>query len=392
MKPNFSKINCPECGSSFDLDSALSKELSTEIEKKIKLESEKELQAKLLQSKQEADERLKELSRSVSEKNHELKTLKESELKLLKESKKVREKEENLELEIERKVQEKLKADDQERSKLYQQKIELREKEFQLKEEGLKKKVEELTRQVSQGSQQMQGEVLELVLEDKLRQLFPGDQIAPVEKGIKGADIIQVVNSKLGKNTGSIIWEVKNTKNWSPSWIPKLKEDMRSAKANIAVIVSTALPKDFGSFGQVEGVWITSPSCLEGLATALRNQLLAAHSITQANTGKNKKMEDIYSYLSGDGFRQRVEAIVEAFQTLQTELQKEKAVAARNFAKREKQISQVLHGTLGMYGDLEALLGQDIFEIELVQEHLESEPEQSSLLPSTPSSLTPKRS
>ena len=103
-------------------------------------------------------------------------------------------------------------------------------------------------------------------------------------------------------------------------------------------------------------------------------------------------MEDIYSYLSGDGFRQRVEAIVEAFQSLQTELQKEKAVAARNFAKREKQISQVLHGTLGMYGDLEALLGQDILEIELVQEHLESEAEQSNLLPSTPSSLAPKRS
>jgi len=374
MKSNISQLKCPECGSSFDLDSALSREVSEEIEARLKLESERMLEMKLSESRAENDAKLKELSRAVSEKESELKKSKQTELELLKEARKVKEKEEQLELEIERKVQEKLNADEEERTKIYQQKFALKEKEFQLKEEGLKKKVEDLTRQVSQGSQQMQGEILELVLEDKLRQLFPSDSIEPVAKGVRGADIIQLVRNKLGKETGSIIWEVKNTKNWSLSWTSKLKEDMRAAKANLAVIVSSALPKELGSFGIVDGVWVANAESLTGLATALRNQLLLAHSITQANTGKNLKMEDVYRYLSGDGFKQRVETIVDAFQTLQTELQKEKAVAARNFAKREKQISQVLQGTLGMYGDLEALLGQDVLEIELVRERLEEEP------------------
>jgi class 3 adenylate cyclase len=150
---------------------------------------------------------------------------------------------------------------------------------------------DELRRKLQQGSQQLQGEVLELALEDLISQTFPSDLIQPVPKGINGADIIQRVQNPNGDLAGSIIWESKRTKAWSDGWIQKIKDDQRQAKADIAIMVSDALPKDCSHFKQIGGIWVTHPRCAIHLASALRLLLLEVASAKRAAVGKNEKME-----------------------------------------------------------------------------------------------------
>jgi hypothetical protein len=222
---------------------------------------------------------------------------------------------------------------------------------------------DELRRKLQQGSQQLQGEVLELALEDLISQTFPSDLVQPVPKGISGVDIIQRVQNPNGDLAGSIIWESKRTKAWSDSWIQKIKDDQRQAKADIAIIVSDALPKDCSHFKQISGIWVTHPRCAVHLASALRLLLLEVASAKRAAVGKNEKMEILYAYLSGIEFRQRVDAIVEAFVTMQDDLQEERRSTERRWAKREKTIQRVISNTSGMYGDLQGLVGSSLATI-----------------------------
>ena len=219
---------------------------------------------------------------------------------------------------------------------------------------------EELHRKLQQGSQQTQGEVLELELEQLLRTHFPLDQIESVPKGIGGADVIQRVVSKSGNFCGTIVWESKRTKAWSEGWPQKLKDDQRAVKAEIAVLVSEILPKDCKNFGQCDGIWVSNSQCAVGLAAALRVQLVEVAMTKLAAVGKNEKMETLYQYLSGSEFRQRVEAIVEAFVAMQEDLQEERRVTERRWAKREKQIQKVISNTSGMYGDFQGLIGSSL--------------------------------
>ena len=222
---------------------------------------------------------------------------------------------------------------------------------------------DELRRKLQQGSQQLQGEVLELALEDLISQTFPSDQVQPVPKGINGADIIQRVHNPNGDLAGSIIWESKRTKAWSDGWIQKIKDDQRQAKADIAIMVSDALPKDCSHFKQISGIWVTHPRCAIHLAAALRLLLLEVASAKRAAVGKNEKMEILYAYLSGIEFRQKVDAIVEAFVTMQEDLQEERRSTERRWAKREKTIQRVISNTSGMYGDLQGLVGSSLATI-----------------------------
>ena len=222
---------------------------------------------------------------------------------------------------------------------------------------------DELRRKLQQGSQQLQGEVLELALEDLISQTFPSDLVQPVPKGINGADIIQRVQNPNGDLAGSIIWESKRTKAWSDGWIQKIKDDQRQAKADIAIMVSDALPKDCNHFKQISGIWVTHPRCAIHLASALRLLLLEVASAKRAAVGKNEKMEILYAYLSGIEFRQRVDAIVEAFVTMQEDLQEERRSTERRWAKREKTIQRVITNTSGMYGDLQGLVGSSLATI-----------------------------
>ena len=229
---------------------------------------------------------------------------------------------------------------------------------------SMQKQIEELKRKAEQGSQQLQGEVQELELEALLRAKFPRDTIEPVPKGEHGGDALQRIVGPSGQPCGTIIWESKRTKNWSDGWLAKLREDQRAAKAEIAVIVSQSLPKEIETFGVVEGVWVTHTKTILPLALTLRHTLIEVASARQASEGQQTKTEMIYQYLTGPRFRQRVEAIVEAFSTMQEDLDKEKKAIIKQWAKREEQIERVMQATAGMYGDLQGIAGKTIQEIE----------------------------
>ncbi|HEY7715067.1 MAG TPA: DUF2130 domain-containing protein [Candidatus Binatia bacterium] len=229
---------------------------------------------------------------------------------------------------------------------------------------AMQKQIEELKRRAEQGSQQLQGEVQELELEALLSARFPRDTIQPVPKGEFGGDVLHRVFGPLNQICGTILWESKRTKNWSDGWLPKLREDQRAAKAEIAVIISQALPKEVETFGYVDGVWIADPKVALPLAFSLRQTLIEVACARQASEGQQTKMEMVYSYLTGPRFRQRVQAIVEAFSSMREDLDREKKVITRQWAKREEQIDRVMQATVGMYGDLQGIAGKTLQEIE----------------------------
>jgi hypothetical protein len=221
----------------------------------------------------------------------------------------------------------------------------------------LKRQIDEWKRKAEQGSQQTQGEVVELEIENNLRAWFPYDEIEEVKKGVKGGDVLHKVRDGYGRECGVILWESKHTKAWQAGWISKLKEDQREAKAELAVIASKVLPAEIKNFGDIEGVYITNYESIFGVATVLRTQLIRLYAARQSMIGKNEKLEVIWTYLHGTQFKQRVEAIFESFTSMKENLDKEKKAMNRLWAEREKQIEQVINNTGGMYGDLQGLLG-----------------------------------
>ena len=229
---------------------------------------------------------------------------------------------------------------------------------------SMQQTIEELKRKAEQGSQQLQGEVQELELENLLRAKFPFDSIEPVAKGEFGGDVLQRVVSQTGQQSGAILWESKRTKNWSDGWLTKLREDQRAAKADVSVLVSQVLPKGIEAFDVVDGVWVTSPRAALPVATVLRHTLLQVSMARQIGDGQQTKTEMVYQYLTGPRFRHRVEAIVEAFSSMQADLDKERKVIMKQWAKREEQIERVMGATVGMYGDLQGIAGKSLQEIE----------------------------
>ena len=228
-------------------------------------------------------------------------------------------------------------------SKQFSEESNLKLKEKQKQIDDLRKSLEEAKRKSEQGSMEIQGEVLELDLEQTLHSQFIHDVITPVPKGIKGADVIQEVRDASLNECGKIIWEAKNTKKWSPQWLQKLKDDQREIGANIALLVSVALPDGINSFGMIDGVWVTDIQSYKPLASALREQLIQVSFARNASQGKSEKMDVMFNYLSGDEFRQRVEAIVDTFSDMHDQLNKEKRAMERIWKEREKQIQRIRH-------------------------------------------------
>jgi hypothetical protein len=243
-----------------------------------------------------------------------------------------------------------------------EQKFKVMEKEQTIA--AMQKQIEDLKRRAEQGSQQLQGEVQELELENLLRLKFPYDAIDPVPKGEYGGDVLHRVVGTGGQPCGVILWEFKRTKNWSDAWLVKLRDDQRTARAEIAIIVSHSLPKGVETFELIEGVWVTHPRATLPVAMILRQSLLEVALARQSSEGQQTKTEMVYQYLTGPRFRQRVEAIVEAFSTMQQDLEKERKAIMKQWAKREEQIERVMTATVGMYGDLQGIAGRSLQEIE----------------------------
>jgi len=269
-----------------------------------------------------------------------------------------------MELTIEKKVQESLGHAREQGRKDAEEKLKLSVSEKELTISSMQKQIEELKRRAEQGSQQLQGEVQELEMESLLRSKFPVDTIEPVAKGEFGGDALQRVNNSSGQLCGTILWESKRTKNWSDGWLSKLRDDQRTAKCEIAVLVSQVLPKDVDTFDLIDGVWVTQPRAAIPVALMLRHSLIEINAARQSLAGQQTKTEMIYHYLTGPRFKQRVEAIVEAFSSMQEDLDKEKKVITKQWAKREEQISRVMNSTVGMYGDLQGIAGKSLQEIE----------------------------
>ena len=236
------------------------------------------------------------------------------------------------------------------------------EKEQQIA--SMQRQIEDLKRKAEQGSQQLQGEAQEIELESILNGKFPQDIIEPVPKGEFGGDLLHRVIGPLGQHCGTILWESKRTKNWSEAWLSKLRSDQRSAKAEIALIVSNALPKGLTTFDLIDGVWVAEPKYAVPIAVALRHALIELHNARQAGEGQQTKMEQVYRYLTGPGFRHRIEAIAEKITEMQDDLERERRAITRMWAKREAQINGVIESTAGMFGDLQGIAGKAIGEIE----------------------------
>jgi hypothetical protein len=268
-----------------------------------------------------------------------------------------------LELTVETRVQEGLTAIREQAKKEAEEGLKLKVMEKEQTIASMQIQIEELMRRAEQGSQQLQGEVQELELEALLRTRFPRDTIEPVPKGEYGDDALQRVFGPLGQLCGTVLWESKRTKNWSDGWLVKLRDDQRAAKAEIAVIVSQTLPKGVDSFDLIEGVWVTHSRSMLSVAVALRHSLIEIASARQALEGQQTKTEMVYQYLTGPRFRHRVEAIVEAFSSMQEDLDKEKKAITKQWAKREEQIERVMQATVGMYGDLQGIAGKTLQEI-----------------------------
>ncbi|GMV90897.1 MAG: hypothetical protein AMXMBFR82_06750 [Candidatus Hydrogenedentota bacterium] len=269
-----------------------------------------------------------------------------------------------LELTVEKRVQESLDATREQARKEAEESLKLKVMEKEQTITSMQKQIEELKRKAEQGSQQLQGEVQELELEAVLAARFPMDTITPVPKGEFGGDVLHCVMTPVGLTCGTILWESKRTKNWSDGWLSKLRDDQRAAKAEIAVIVSQALPKDIDSFDLKDGVWVVHPRAVLPVALSLRHTLTEVAMARQAIEGQQTKMEMVYQYLTGPRFRQRVQAIAEAFSSMQEDLDKEKRAIMKQWAKRQEQIDRVIQATVGMYGDLQGIAGKSLQEIE----------------------------
>jgi hypothetical protein len=305
-----------------------------------------------------------ELENALKENNAKLAEAQKAQTDLIRKQRELDTKLREADLSVEKRIQEGLNATREQARKEVEGELKLKVAEKEQTISSMQKQIEELKRKAEQGSQQLQGEVQELELEGLLAAKFLHDTIEPVPKGEHGGDVIQRVVGPLGQACGTILWESKRTKNWSDGWLVKLREDQRAAKAEIAILVSQALPKEVETFDLVEHVWVVHPRVAIPVATALRQSLVELAVARQASEGQQTKMEMVYGYLTGPRFRQRVQAIVEAFSSMQEDLDREKKAITKQWAKREEQIERVMQATVGMYGDLQGIAGKTLQEIE----------------------------
>ncbi|MBL7903192.1 MAG: DUF2130 domain-containing protein [Bacteroidia bacterium] len=405
---NNSTIKCPNCKHEFPIGNALALEIENEIkarylkrfnEDKQALEAEKarlaaetealkvqaENQDKLLNDKvrlareqlteearkkaaEEMNQRFELLNKELTEKSQKLKDSEGKELELLKKQREIQEREDRLKLELEKQLLERQKEIEEKAKKMEGERFELKIKELEKKLEDQVQMAETMRRKMEQGSMQLQGEVQELALEELLRGSFPFDRIEEVSKGVKGADCMQIVVNAQAVECGKIIYESKRTKAFTNEWIEKLKLDMRNQKADIAVIVTETLPRDMNSFGMKDGVYICRFNEVKALAHLLRDSLIRISQAMVSQENKGDKMHMLYDYLTGNEFRQHIEAVVEGFVSMKETIGREKLQMEKLWKEREKQLEKVLLNTTQFYGSIKGIAGNAVGDLKLLEE------------------------
>lgn len=388
-------IKCPECGCSIPLTEAIAKQAEEKLRKSIESEvnkKTKELDREaaflkkqsedLEREKQSIDEKVKyqlkieskkiaeqERSKILAEQSSQTKAIEEEleekraqlskaknrELELRKQQRSLEDDKENLELTVQRKLDEERKLVFEQASKkaFEEQFLKLDEKDNLLA--AMKTQIDDLKRKSELGSQEAQGEALEQHLQEILQRAFPFDKLEEIKKGIKGADIKQIVHSSAGRVCGTILWETKNTKLFSQDWIVKLKKDQQSAKADIAILMTITLPKGIENCGLYEDTWITDYKSALGLATAMRYSILEVARQKLVSSSKSGTKGLIYDYITGKEFALHIKSIVIAFIRMQEDLETEKRAINRIWKKRDKQITSVLTNLSGMRGSIEGI-------------------------------------
>jgi hypothetical protein len=364
-------IACPGCGKKIPLTRALRADIEASVraefgerERELREEYDAKLDVGRAQIERDAAARaekalateLADLKAQLTEQARALEDAHRVELAMRKRERELERRQADLEVTIERTLAEeraKLVTAAQERI-AEQHRLKDAEKDRQLAE--MRRQIEDLKCKADQGSQQLQGEAGEGELEATLRNAFPMDAITGIAQGIRGADLHQVVVDARGSKRGSILWECKNARNWSDGWIAKLKSDQRAMHADVAVLVTAALPKDCRRFTMIDGVLVTDFACAAALGAIVRANLLELAHARNAAVQQHDTLELLHRYLSGIEFRQRVEAIVEAFTAMRADLEQERRAAERSWARRAKQIDAVTFNVSGFYGDLQGMV------------------------------------
>lgn len=361
-------VTCPSCGTEIPVTKALRESIESKLMEGYNTKLEKEVQEKLVAERERIQERVR---LDFDSKFEELNARVEAKEKYLLESQK-RESEERkrrVELEEDLKEQEMLRERqmEEERTKMgekirkeYDEEFNLRNREIQQINEGLKKQVQELKQKLEQGSQQLQGEALEVEIEEQLRNTFPFDLIIPVPQGTKGPDLIQTVRNSSGLESGIIAWETKRTKEWNDGWIVKLKGDLVTYGAETGIIATKALPKGITSFGVKDGILVTNNENAIPLAIILRMNLMEVARQKRLGQNSLETREILYGYLTSTQFRQRVEAIAEGIIRMRSDIETEKRSMERQWAKRIKEIEKAISGISGMFGDLQGIIGSGL--------------------------------
>ena len=379
---NKSTIKCPNCQHEFEATDAFRDEVQRELNTKAKewqAKKEEEFKKKEESLQQQMNEALSKQKQSLEDSlKKNISAEYENKLKLLSDTnqqneekvKEARQKELEFlkkEIQLQKKLNEERNALFETIKKQEQEKNSLKFKEFEKQIEDQKKLIDEMKRKAEQGSMQRQGEVQELALEETLKASFPFDVIEEVGKGIKGADCIQTVRDNTGNLCGKIIYESKRTKAFTNEWIDKLKTDMRAQNANIAVIVTETMPKDMENFGMKDGVWVCNYSEIKSLAFVLRDSLIKIHNASVSQENKGDKMQMLYNYLTGNEFKQQIEAIVEGFTSLKDGISKERMQMEKIWKEREKQLEKVLLNTTHFYGSVKGIAGNAIGDIKTLE-------------------------
>jgi hypothetical protein len=405
------QIKCPNCATDIDVQDILSHQLEEEIKQKYnaqlieakkkteaeqeklkqekldfqekkkqenelfqerfekKLKEEKNLLEGKLKSKliEEQAEQFKALQNELNEKSEQVKELNRSKAEIEKLKREKGELKEAAEADAQKKLNETLASEKEKIRKAEEDKNELRFKEMQKQLEDQKKLTEEMKRKQEQGSMQMQGEVQELAIEEWLASQFPLDTIEEIKKGARGGDCLQFVNTRNAQNCGTIYYESKRTKDFQPSWIEKFKADIRDRGANIGVLVTEVMPSDMDRMGLKDGIWICNYDEFKGLCTVLRQSIIQLNTAISSQENKGDKMDMLYTFLTGNTFRMQVEAIVEGFTQMKSDLESEKRSMQRIWKQRDKQIEKVITNTIDMYGSIKGIAGNAIQSVKSLE-------------------------
>jgi hypothetical protein len=357
-------IICKHCGKEIEISEALLHQVEEKVKKEVSEDTKKEIEKArseaMENAKKEAAEKnskeLELLQKELTDQKKKNDEFREKELELRDEKRRLEEKEKELELETKRKIDEERKKIEEKTVKEFEEQQRFKDKEKETQIENLKRMLEEANRKASGVSQQVQGEVLEVDLEEQLSTSFPTDLIEPVAKGTKGGDIVQVVRNSMGKTAGSILWETKRAK-WSPSWLAKLREDARKVSATASILVTEELPKDIQNFGFIESVLVTNYIFAVSLAVLVRRGIMQTAAAKSAAENKDETLEMVYQYLQSDAFRHRIEGYVESISTMRIDLESEKRSMERIWKRREMQIVKAESSMAKLTGELEGIMG-----------------------------------